>query len=169
MKKATSAILLMILGAAAAAPALAADPAPGSPPSEQTGPRRVTASLTGDAVVPVPGDPDGKGEASLDLDPATLQVCFSLTVSNIAPASAAHVHTGAKGSAGSVVVTLTPAPTDGASAGCVAADAELIKSILKEPASYYVNISNPDFPNGALRGQLAGPSSGSGAPPPPPS
>lgn len=132
-------------------------PASKPAPSDETGPRHATATLSGDAVVPVSGDPDGRGEASLDLDPAALEVCFSLTVSNIAPASAAHLHAGATGSAGSVVVTLTPAPTEGASAGCVSAAAELIKAILKDPGSYYVNIANPDFPNGALRGQLSAP------------
>jgi CHRD domain len=35
-------------------------------------------------------------------------------------------------------------------------DADLIKAIRQDPTAYYVNIhSTPDFPGGALRGQLS--------------
>ena len=63
------------------------------------------------------------------------------------------------GSPGPIVVPLFSgsfAGTDSVS-GCVEnVDPELIKAIRQDPSAYYVNIhSTPNFPSGALRGQLA--------------
>ena len=117
--------------------------------------RELNSMLTGAAEVPGPGDADGTGSAIVRTDPGANEVCFQLTVQNIAPASAAHIHEGAVGVAGPVVVTLTP-PTNGASHGCVGGvDVDLVKDIRKNPANYYVNVHNADFPGGAVRGQLS--------------
>ncbi|HEY5877535.1 MAG TPA: CHRD domain-containing protein [Nakamurella sp.] len=110
--------------------------------------------MTGAQEVPGPGDPDGSGTAALRLNPGLGLVCFELTVTGIAPATAAHIHVGAAGAAGPVVVGLNPPPTTGASSGCVSADRAVIRAILVDPASYYVNVHNAQFPAGALRGQL---------------
>ena len=53
-----------------------------------------------------------------------------------------------------VVLGLQP-PTDGSSGGCVEVGRTLAKDILKNPADYYVNVHNAEFPAGALRGQLS--------------
>lgn len=111
------------------------------------------ATLTGAAEVGG-GDPDGSGSALIGLSPGGNEICFSINVSGIAPATAAHIHKGAVGVNGPVVVGLTP-PTDGSSIGCVAVDPELLKDILKNPQDYYVNVHNDDFPDGAIRGQLS--------------
>jgi hypothetical protein len=116
--------------------------------------RPLTTSLTGPAEIPGPGDTDGAGTASLTLDPGQGQICYELTVSNIAAPTAAHIHTGAKNVAGPVLVMLK-APTEGSVKDCVALDKEKILDIVKNPANYYVNVHNADFPNGAIRGQLA--------------
>jgi len=50
--------------------------------------------LSGAAEVPGPGDTDGSGMATITLNPEQREVCFELTVSNIAPAAAAHIHEG---------------------------------------------------------------------------
>jgi hypothetical protein len=40
-------------------------------------------------------------------------------------------------------------------AGCVAADRQLLLDIIQNPQNYYVNVhSRPNFPGGAVRGQL---------------
>jgi len=118
------------------------------------GGRLLTASLTGANEVPGPGDPDGTGTAVVSVKPSSQRLCFELSVDNIAPATAAHVHDGPAGVAGPVVVTLTP-PSDGSSEGCVTADKTLLKDIKKNPTEYYVNVHNTEFPAGAVRGQLS--------------
>ena len=116
--------------------------------------RKLSTTLTGAAEVPGPGDPDGSGTARITVNVGQAEVCFNLSVSGIDPATAAHIHVGAAGVAGPVVVGITP-PANGSSSGCVAADRELVKNILKNPSDYYVNVHNPAFPMGAVRGQLS--------------
>ena len=120
------------------------------------GGKKLNATLTGAAEVPGPGDTDGAGTAMLRLRLGQGQICHSLTVSNITlPAAAAHIHRGAAGVAGPVVVTLTTPDADGAVEGCVAAPRALVKEILQNPAGFYVNVHTSDFPAGAVRGQLS--------------
>lgn len=111
-------------------------------------------TLTGEAEVPGPGDPDGTGEVVLRLNVGRGEICYQLNVRDIAPATAAHIHEGPADVAGPVVIGLEP-PTDGSSSACVAADRDEIKEILQDPEDYYVNVHNADYPAGAVRGQLS--------------
>ena len=96
------------------------------------------ARLTGIVEVPGPGDSDGRGVAAVRFDPAMpTRLCYELSVSGIAPASAAHIHRGAAGVAGPVAVMLA-APTDGSSEGCVDVAAALVAEIMGSPDSFYV-------------------------------
>jgi len=118
------------------------------------GGRRLNATLTGAAEVPGPGDTDGAGKAIIEVNPGQNRLCYKLRVSNIASATMAHIHVGAAGVAGPIAVTLI-APADGSSAGCADLPEPLTKALLKTPGNYYVNVHNAEFPNGAVRGQLA--------------
>jgi hypothetical protein len=118
------------------------------------GGRPLTTTLLGANEVPGPGDPDGIGSATITLNLGQGEVCFELSVSGIAPATAAHIHVAPVGVAGPVVVPLTP-PTSGFSSGCRSVDRDLIKAILQNPEAYYVNVHNAEYPAGALRGQLS--------------
>ena len=133
-------------------------PAGGCPTSTLTptsGGRKLSTTMTGAAEKPGPGDPDGTGSATIRLRQGQGQVCFALSVANIAlPASLAHIHVGTADTFGAPVVTLTPPAVDGKSSGCVPASRELVKAILQNPAGYYVNVHTTDFPVGAVRGQL---------------
>ncbi|MEJ2262071.1 MAG: CHRD domain-containing protein [Anaerolineales bacterium] len=119
--------------------------------------RPLSATLTGAAVVPDPpgGDPDGTGAAQLTLNQGQGEVCFSIIVSNVESPGPAHIHIGAAGEAGGVVVALTSSVSN-APEGCVdGVDAELIKAIRQNPANYYVQVHNAEFPAGVVRGQLS--------------
>jgi CHRD domain len=117
---------------------------------------KLSATLTGAAEVPGPGDPDGAGTATIRLRVGQAQVCHSISASNITlPAMAAHIHVAPAGVAGPVVVPLITPDSDGSVEGCVSAPRALIKQILKNHAGYYVNVHTSDYPAGAIRGQLS--------------
>jgi hypothetical protein len=140
---------LLPLCATVAAALLAA----ASPAQADDGGRPLSTTLTGAAEVPGPGDPDGSGSAVVRVNPGQAEVCYALTVSNIAPAVAAHIHVGTATVAGPVVVGLTP-PTSGSSSGCASVSRELAIAIILDPENYYVNVHTSEFPAGAVRGQL---------------
>jgi len=118
------------------------------------GGRLLTTTLTGAEEVPGPGDPDGTGFAAVTINPGKGLVCYELSVSGLDPATGAHIHEAPFGEAGDIVVELQP-PTNGSSSGCAKVDRALAKDILKDPANYYVNVHNAEYPAGALRGQLS--------------
>ena len=120
---------------------------------------KLTATLAGPNEVPNPGDPNAKGTATVVIsrvDGGTGEICFSIQVSGLKlPATASHIHSGAAGVAGPVVVPFKAPDASGNSSGCTEnVDPSLITAILTQPQNYYVNVHNTDFPNGAMRGQL---------------
>jgi hypothetical protein len=146
-------IALLVMAASAAAALTAAASA------DDAG-RPLDTALTGAAEAPGPGDANGTGTASIKLNQGQGTVCFDLSWQDVdGEVFAGHIHVAPAGSPGPIVVPLFSgsfAGTDSVS-GCVEnVDAELIKAIRKDPAAYYVNIhSRPNFPGGALRGQLS--------------
>lgn len=120
----------------------------------ENGGRKLQTVLTGAAEVPGPGDTNGTGTASVIVNAGQRRICYELTVQNIDPATAAHIHEGGLTVAGPVRVGLA-APSDGDSSACVEVTRERALDILKNPANYYVNVHNAAFPGGAVRGQLA--------------
>lgn len=110
--------------------------------------------LTGAAEVPGPGDSNGSGTVKVTVNPDKNEVCYELAVANIQEATAAHIHEGAAGKEGPVKVALET-PKTGSAKGCKSADAALIKALMQNPANYYVNVHNAEFPKGAVRGQLS--------------
>jgi hypothetical protein len=116
----------------------------------------LSANLKGGAAETPTGDPNGSGTVSITIDPATRQVCWNIKVANIAPATASHIHVGAAGVSGGVVVPLNVTGFTGSTTGCAAAPAAAdLAAIIANPADFYVNVHTADFPAGAVRGQLA--------------
>jgi hypothetical protein len=114
------------------------------------------------------GDPTGTGEAyvfGIDGDPMTL--CYSLTVEGIqlvpvGEGIAAHIHEGGRDENGPVVAVLA-GPEDCTAADCLTegeegkfptGEAGIVQRILNNPTDFYINVHNPQFPAGAVRGQL---------------
>ena len=138
---------IVIVAAAALLPLAAASAL------SQEGGRPFTVQMTGAAERPGPGDPDGTGTATFRVNPGQEQICYTLTVANIEPATAAHIHRAPPSDAGPIVVPLE-APTDGSSEGCAPVSRELALAIIRNPHAYYVNVHNAPYPRGAVRGQL---------------
>ena len=113
-------------------------------------------AMTGDTESPA-GDPVGTGTATVRLRAGQGQVCFSFDVQNLTlPAVGAHIHRGAAGASGPIVVGLVAPGASGASRGCVSAARASVAGILATPSQYYVNVHTTDFQAGAIRGQLTG-------------
>ncbi|MEY2580217.1 MAG: hypothetical protein QOE09_66 [Ilumatobacteraceae bacterium] len=127
------------------------------------------ARLAGANEVP-PGDPDGTGGFAVTFDilnPADLvagaEACWDLSYANITGTPvAAHIHRGAAGVNGPVVVPAggvsftNLGPTS--STGCTNIAPALATEIMTTPANFYANVHTTDFPGGSIRGQLsAGP------------
>ena len=98
------------------------------------------------------GDQDGTGAFSGRLVPSKGQLCYTLTWSDIDAPTMAHIHMAPAGKNGPVVVPL-PELTPGEH--CTDLDRTKTKALLGRPKNFYVNVHNPAFPAGAVRGQLA--------------
>ncbi len=118
----------------------------------------LTATLAGVQEGDTPGDPDGSGSASIVIDPATGTACWTLSAQGINSVTQSHIHIGAEGESGDIVVPLDVDGFEGSSEGCIEPmeDAAVLQEIVDNPAGYYVNLHTDDFPAGAIRGQLAG-------------
>ncbi|HEX6098650.1 MAG TPA: CHRD domain-containing protein [Thermoanaerobaculia bacterium] len=108
-----------------------------------------SATLTGPAEVPGPGDTDGLGFAVVTVDGTHIH--YTVFAQNIGAPTAAHIHTGAAGVAGGVVVPLN---VNTLTNGTADITQELANQINANPSGFYVNVHNAEFPNGAIRGQL---------------
>lgn len=115
---------------------------------------RMSTGLTGAAEAPGPGAEKGTGSAKLAFDTVKGQVCYTLTASGTDTPTMAHIHKGAIGTPGPVVVSLT-APTNGRAKNCAPVAADVMSAILVTPSDYYVNVHTAAFPKGAMRGQLS--------------
>jgi CHRD domain len=114
--------------------------------------KTITVKMNGRQETPK-GSPTGSGTAKITLEPSKGKVCFRLTWSGIGSPTASHIHKGARGKAGNIVVALFGNPPAKHS-GCVSAKKSLVSAIAKTPGAYYVNIHTKRYPAGAIRGQL---------------
>ena len=116
------------------------------------GGRPLQATLLPENQVP-PVASNGSGVALVTLNQGQGEVCWDITVTDLTtPVILAHIHRGAAGTNGPVVVDFME-PVNGLN-GCVHADAALIKDIRQDPSGYYVNVHTTMFPVGEVRGQL---------------
>lgn len=121
---------------------------------------QLAAAMSGAQEFPGPGDADGTGTAEIDVKTKpgkkSAKVCFTLTWASIDQVIGAHIHQGAAGTDGAIVVALLEGTAGPAAAtGCVKTKAKTAKQIAKSPGDFYVNIHTGEFPAGAIRGQLA--------------
>jgi hypothetical protein len=123
---------------------------------------RFETTLTGAKEKPGPGDADGRGVAAVKLSKSKSRVCVTIKkVTNLAlPATMAHIHQASATSAGPIRVTLAPPKAKkvgrpGKSKSCAVVSAALLNHLLTYPQDFYVNVHTTQFPDGAIRGQLA--------------
>lgn len=109
----------------------------------------------GTTEVPQPGDPEGTGSATVKVDAEDGKVCYTITVDNITEPKASHIHEGAAGASGAIVITFDPTKI-GKGEDCLTGQTtEDLQRIVDNPAGFYVNVHTADFQAGAVRGQLS--------------
>ena len=150
MRKFIITAALAILAAALLAPTGSA-----AGKGKHLGKKTFTTKLTGANEVPGPGDPDGRGHATIRTNSRLDRVCFTIVTRRIDAPTAGHIHVGDSKTAGPIVVGLFEGAKDKkVRRGCVATTQAQIDLIRADPSNFYVNVHNAIYPKGALRGQL---------------
>jgi hypothetical protein len=108
------------------------------------------ATLTSAASVPK-GPKGGAGTATITFKMRSGQACWRISVSGIGKAVSAHVHAGAPGKVGDVVI---PLGDRFARTGCVLTGKRVLREVARKPAAYYVDVHSEKNIRGALRGRL---------------
>lgn len=117
------------------------------------------ANLSPGAEVPGPGDTDAAGRFEAELVDGRL--CVDMDVAGLSAAvTGAHVHDGAAGTSGAVLVDVgAPGEALGGEAlwrdACTDVSDDVIERLAAAPDQHYVNVHTGAFPDGAVRGQLA--------------
>src|SRR5829696_7223718 len=67
---------------------------------------RLAAELTGAAAVPGPGDPDGRGSATVVVEPGRSELCYRIEVQGLTGVDGTSLHEGSEGERGAVLLGL---------------------------------------------------------------
>ena len=111
-----------------------------------------TVALSGaNEVAPVVGDPDGSGTANITIDDVAQTISWNITVANLDPVILAHIHSGAAGVNGPVVIDFS-----GQLVGAGLVDPDVL-NVIANPAAFYVNVHTTVHTGGAIRGQVPEP------------
>ncbi len=119
----------------------------------------LVADLEGASEVPGPGHPAATGRFEAELHDGEL--CVDLSVQGLGEAvTGAHLHEGAAGDAGGVIVDIGGPSGSGADPArwddaCTEVGDDVIERIAGSPEQVYVNVHTASHPDGAVRGQLA--------------
>jgi hypothetical protein len=117
------------------------------------------AVLTGSQERPTPTTTAGWGNATFTIDPSHTSMTVTITVANLnSPVTSAHIHEKTTGSeTGSVVESFIGALSfaNGTLTGTVPMDPAVAARIIAKPSNFYVDVHTQEFPNGAIRGEIA--------------
>jgi len=130
--------VLMLAGAGTTGTALAAE---------------YRAVLNGDNLTP-PGDTDGWGRIAFNLDQTLNRLCADIEVRSVGQVTEIKIYRGQPGDTSDPVVDLQ-APDDDDSNDCDTIGDAMADEIQASPASFHVLVKTAEFPQGAIRGQLA--------------
>lgn len=113
------------------------------------------AQLTGANETPNAADANGVGFVVLTINKEAKTLGFTAYVQDINAVVMSHIHRGAAGVTGPVIVPFNVPFINGVSSGTLTGvDDSLLAEIIANPPGYYFNVHTGDFPGGALRGQL---------------
>ena len=143
-------------------------------------PAKITIPLTGDeSVPPVQTSASGQAIIMIEASPTGFNISYEIDVTNLVDATAAHIHLGAKGANGPVIVSLFDGPQKSGSFTGVLAQGSITQADLTGPmqgktfadlaaavlgGQTYVNVHTVANPDGEIRGQIIIPTGGATTP-----
>ncbi len=165
-----AAVALLVAGCGSSSSSSSSGSSPSSSSPSASGkkgpvlPRTYAVSLKGASEVPAAA-PKGVGKAVISIrtqgakgkekgqgSKGQVQLCWKFSgLTGFDKPTAAHIHSGAAGAAGAIVVPLGGAFTP---SGCTPAASNVVAAIEASPKAHYVNVHSKKFPNGAVRAQL---------------
>lgn len=122
------------------------DAPPATTPTET-----ISAVLTGDQEAPLQVNTGAIGNATFVLDRSTRTLSGTVKVDGVVP-TAAHIHLGQAGTAGTISIALTVAPNHDISLPATALTASQLASL--DAGELYVNVHSDANPGGEIRGQI---------------
>ena len=97
----------------------------------------------------------GSAAASFILNTKKGTICTIIRTKKLVGVTASHIHKGAAGVDGAVVVTFDAMKFNHSTQDCVKVEAGIMAEIAIHPNDYYLNVHTKANPGGAVRGQLA--------------
>lgn len=119
-------------------------------------PVNLKATATGANVGSNNGSPTGSGSATFVVNKSKGTICYSFRAKGLTQIIGVHIHAGAAGVDGQVLVTMNAKKLNAKGETCVKESSTILSQITSNPSGYYFNIHTKQFPAGAVRGQLRG-------------
>lgn len=113
----------------------------------------LSGSGTGSEEVPA-GVASDKVAGTFDIDTTAGTLTYKISFQGSEAATMGHIHKGAAGTKGDVVIPFDAAVINAGGSATVTVDKALLDAIVADPAGYYVNVHTASAPGGAARGQL---------------
>ena len=119
-------------------------------------PVKLKAAATGANEGAGKGSPTGSASANFIVSVSRGTFCYNITSKGLTGINGVHIHKGAAGADGPVVILMNFKRFNKPGNVCVKASPAILSAIAMSPAAYYFNLHTPAFPAGAVRGQLKG-------------
>ncbi len=127
-------------------------------------PVKLKAAATGANEGAGNGSPTGSASGNFIVSVSRGTFCYNITSKGMIGTNGVHIHKGAVGADGPVVILMNFKRFNKPGNVCVKASPAILSAIAMSPGAYYFNLHTPAFPAGAVRGQLKGMSSTTKAP-----
>jgi hypothetical protein len=116
---------------------------------------KLTASANGANVTGGKGVATGSASAVFTINTSKETICYNLKEQGLVGVNYSHIHKGATGIDGAVVVDLNAKKFNVVGNTCTTVGKAILGDIALNPSQYYFNVHTAAFPNGAVRGQLS--------------
>jgi hypothetical protein len=117
-------------------------------------PVQLKVAATGSMETASKGSLIGSGSGTFTVNKSKKLFCYNIKSRGLTGINGSHIHKGAAGVDGVVVIVLNKKKINKVGSTCVKSSASVLADISMNPSNYYFNIHTAKFPAGAVRGQL---------------